>query len=62
MKRDIEVRTENSSILEKMVMKSRTNYITNQQRIEYSRDNLHVYKDLHDKIPSIVENTFTNQI
>jgi hypothetical protein len=49
-----------NSDLQKMVMNSRQNntYVTNQQRIEYSKANLQPYDELKDNISTIIDSKF----
>ena len=57
----LECQTETSIDLKKMVMKSRQNntqYITNQQRIDYSKANLQSYDELKNNISTIINSKF----
>jgi hypothetical protein len=65
-KTEIECLTKTVSDLQQMLMKSRkttttttnTNYITNQQKIEYSKANLHPYSELTDNLSNIINSKF----
>ena len=60
LKGKLDSQKEEATDLKKMVMKSRqTNtYVTNQQRIQYSKDNLHSYDELKDNISNIIDSKF----
>lgn len=61
LKGKLECQKETSENLQKMVMKSRQNntqYITNNQKIEYSKANLNPYSELKDNISIIIDSKF----